>query len=249
MFLRYIDFLFVPFRNIRNKWLKAKTVKGNVKMEVGRVKSHGKRVKGYAGKAKGYAGKAQEKAGAARDQAGQIQGQVAGQGGGQVAQEAPVNPPQIVAKGFIFKKHFCGACSQQLDKSWDHCPYCAQTAAPPPAAGAPKTQAFMVDAAGTSGHMQLLGWLVPLSGAQKGELFTLSPVSQIGTEPTCNVVLTDQFMSSIHAEIKAEGGRWILRDLGSTNGTFVNDQRIDQRELVDNDVVKFGQSPAKFKSL
>ncbi len=244
MFIKYIDFIFVPFRSVRNKWLKAKSVKGNIRVDMQRMKSHGNRAKGYANQAGGIAGKA-------TGAAGKVEGQVAGASeAGQVQEVQAVNPPQIVKKGFIFKKHFCGNCSQRLDKSWDQCPYCAQAstgAAPPP--GSPKTQAFMVDASGASGHMQLLGWLVPLTGPQKGELFTLSPVSSVGTEQTCNVVLNDQFMSAHHAEIKAEAGRWMLRDLGSTNGTYVNDQRIDQRELVDNDVVKFGQSPAKFKSL
>lgn len=232
MFLRYVDFIFVPFRRIRAKWVKGQSIKGNVKMDVSRAKNYGKRAKGYAGQAQAHAGKAQEHAGAAQG----------------ATQGATMNPPPILAKGFIFKKHYCGQCEQQLDKSWDHCPYCAQAAANAPSTGA-KTQAFMVDHSGASGHMQLLGWLVPLDGAQRGELYTLAPVSQIGTDAACTVVLQDAYMSSHHAEVKAEGGVWVLRDLGSTNGTFVNDQRIDQRELVDNDVVKFGQCSAKFKTL
>jgi pSer/pThr/pTyr-binding forkhead associated (FHA) protein len=40
-----------------------------------------------------------------------------------------------------------------------------------------------------------------------------------------------------------------LRDLGSTNGTYVNDRRVDQHELVDNDFVQFGKSLVKFKTL
>ncbi len=232
MFLRYLDFIFVPFRNIRSKWVRAKGIKGNIKVDVNRVKSMGNRAKGYAGKAQGYATEAKQTPGQA-----------------QVQEAATMNPPQIVSKGLIFKKHFCSQCNHLLEKTWDHCPFCAQQAAKAAPVAGPKTQAIQLDSAGTSGHMQLLGWVIPLSGPQKGELYTLSPVSSVGTDPACNVYLTDQFMSSQHAEIKAEGGRWILRDLGSTNGTFVNDERIDQRELVDNDVIKFGQSPAKFKSL
>jgi pSer/pThr/pTyr-binding forkhead associated (FHA) protein len=97
--------------------------------------------------------------------------------------------------------------------------------------------------------MQLLGWIVPLQGPQKGELFTLAPVTTIGTDPKSTVVLNDKFMSSKHAEIKAEGGVWILKDLGSTNGTYVNNKRIDKHELVDNDFIKFGSALVKFKSL
>jgi len=56
-------------------------------------------------------------------------------------------------------------------------------------------------------------------------------------------------MSGQHAEIKAENGMWILRDKGSTNGTYVNNRRVDRHELVDNDFIKFGQAMCKFKSL
>ncbi|MGE3546424.1 MAG: FHA domain-containing protein, partial [Kofleriaceae bacterium] len=148
--------------------------------------------------------------------------------------------------GILFKKRFCTQCEQQLDKSWDSCPFCAQRAqqlaAVPQAAH--KTQALVSD-----GGMQLLGWIVALEGPHRGELFTLSPVTTIGTDPACTVRLQDQFMSSKHAEIKAENGVWILRDTGSTNGTYVNNKRVDRHELVDNDFVKFGSAQLKFKSL
>jgi len=165
------------------------------------------------------------------------------------------NPtPPIRTSGFWFwKKKFCTQCEQQLDKSWDACPYCAQIAqqavAAPAKLQALKTQAFVLDAQGGPGSMQLLGWIIPLQGPQKGELFTLQPVTIIGTDPKCNIVLQDKFMSSKHAEIKAENGMWVLRDSGSTNGTYVNNKRIDRHELVDNDFVKFGSAMLKFKSL
>lgn len=156
------------------------------------------------------------------------------------------NPP-IKTVGFFRRRKVCTQCNQQLDKTWDSCPYCAQAAGQQQQPAGLKTQAFMID--GSGGSRQLLGWLVPVDGPQRGELYTLAPLSVIGTDPTCNVVLSDQFMSSRHAEIKAEGGLWVLHDLGSTNGTYVNDQRVDQRELVDNDFIRFGQSVVKFKSL
>jgi two-component system NtrC family sensor kinase len=112
-----------------------------------------------------------------------------------------------------------------------------------------KTQAFMMDSQGAASTMQLLGWIIPLQGAQRGELFTLQPVTKIGTDPKSTIVLTDKFMSTNHAEIKAEGGLWILRDAGSTNGTYVNNKRVDRHELVDNDFIKFGSAMLKFKSL
>jgi hypothetical protein len=164
-----------------------------------------------------------------------------------------INPnPPIKLVGLIFKKKVCTQCEQQLDSTWDACPYCQEAAAQAAAANQKpmKTQAFMIDAAGGGGGMQLLGWIVPIQGPQRGELFALSPQTVIGKDPaTCTIVLQDGFMSGKHAEIKAEGGLWVLTDLKSTNGTFVNDKKVDKHELVDNDVVTFGKCTVKFKSL
>jgi hypothetical protein len=202
-------------------------------------------------------GRAQQMPGQPAPQA-QVRGQMPGQMPraqmpGQMPANMPVamNPnPPIKTVGFFRRRKICTQCTTELDKTWDSCPYCAQAAqSGAPAAAAPKahkTQAFMVDGGSTR---QLLGWLVPIDGPQRGELYTLSQQSTIGTEPTCQVVLTDQYMSTKHAEIKVEKGAWIVRDLGSTNGTYVNDQRISQRELVDGDFIRFGQSVTKFKSL
>jgi hypothetical protein len=152
----------------------------------------------------------------------------------------------VVTGALWWKKYLCAQCGQQLDKTWDRCPYC-MGAAPP--VGALRTQAIMLDAAGTGNGLQLCGWLVALKGPQRGELFTLEPVSSVGTDAGCTVVLADQYMSSRHCEIRAEGGTWMLRDLKSTNGTYVNDKRIEQHELVDSDFLRLGQVVLKFKSL
>lgn len=256
MFLKYIDFIFQPFRAIRNKWLGVKSIQGSIQGDVNRAKAMGSSVKYQANQAQQYVGGAGQQG---QQQGAQMQGQPGMQGppGMPGAPGAPAGPnpnPPIRTTGFwIFAKKFCSQCEQQLDKSWDACPYCAQIAAQAQAAPAKlqalKTQAFVLDSTGGPGSMQLLGWLVPLQGPQKGELFTLQPNTTIGTDPKSTVVLQDKFMSSKHAEIKAENGIWVLRDSGSTNGTYVNNKRIDRHELVDNDFVKFGQAMLKFKSL
>ncbi len=251
MFFRYLEPILKPFRSARNKVVKVKTVKGNIKMDVKRVGRMGKNVQNMGKDAAGKVNKVSGQAKQAQGQAQQVQGQMPGMPPG--APAAPgmppgaINPnPEVKKVGLFGRKKVCTQCGQELHKSWDACPYCAQ--ASQQAAPAQKTMAFMIDTAGGPA-MQMLGWIVPVKGPQRGQLFTLAPVSVVGTEPDCTVVLTDQYMSSKHAEIKAEGGTWVLRDLGSTNGTFVNDKRIDQHELIDNDFVKFGQSLVKFKSL
>ncbi len=270
MIWRYFEPLLAPFRKARSSGVKAKNIKGNARVEANRVKGYGKLGKNKAKAAKDKAGQAKGQAGEAGAQGQEMaaQAQVGGAPPGQAApppaggvtqQTAPPaggapgaqgsSPasakPGIAKVGLFRRKHVCEQCSNEVPKDWDHCPHCAQVAA----AANKRTQAFMVDVAGAGAGIQMLGWLVPVQGAQRGELYTLAPQSVIGTEPTCTVVLTDPYMSSRHAEIRAENGVWILQDMGSTNGTFVNNNRIDQHELVDNDFVTFGQTLVKFKSL
>jgi hypothetical protein len=257
MFLKYFDFIFAPFRAIRSTIVGVQTTKGNIQADINRSKAMGQQVKGAVGQAQDFNNKVNAAAGQPNAQGGQVmqQGQGMPAAPGQLPPGTPNPNPPIRAKGFwIFKKKFCTQCEQQLDKSWDACPYCAQIAVQAVAAAQPqkqalKTQAFVMDATGGPGSTQLLGWIVPLQGPQRGELFTLSPTTIIGTDPKCNVCLNDKFMSSKHAEIKAENGVWVLRDSGSTNGTYVNNRRIDRHELVDNDFIKFGSAMLKFKSL
>ncbi len=284
MFLKYLDFVFAPFRMAYNKFIGVKNIHGNIKVDINRAKALKNRGKNFAGQVNQFNQKLNAHGQAVNDQGQpvdpqgqpippgqqQMQGQQPQQGaqmqqGQQPGMPGPPgmpgapppgvpnpNPPIRIKGWWIFKKKFCTQCEQQLDKSWDACPYCAQIAQQviaAPAKQALKTQAFVLDAQGGPGSMQLLGWLVPLQGPQKGELFTLAPVTTIGTDPKCTVILQDKFMSSNHAEIKAEHGMWVLRDAGSTNGTYVNNKRIDRHELVDNDFVKFGSAMLKFKAL
>jgi hypothetical protein len=267
MFLKYIDFIFVPFRAIQNKIVGVKNIKGSIQVDINRAKGIAGRSKQAVASAGQYNQKLnqwgqpqpQQQGAQMQQQAGQPPGMpgappgMPGMPPGMPGMPQGPNPnPPIITRGFwIFKKKFCSQCEQQLDKSWDACPYCQQIAQQVVAAPATKakTQAFVLDSMGGPGSLQLLGWIIPLQGSQRGELFTLSPISTIGTDPKCTVVLNDKFMSSKHAEIKAENGVWVLRDSGSTNGTYVNNRRIDRHELVDNDFIKFGSAMLKFKSL
>ena len=71
----------------------------------------------------------------------------------------------------------------------------------------------------------------------------------MGTAADADVVLTDAYMSSRHATIRHENGRFMLIDLDSTNGSFVNGERITKHELFDNDRIRVGRTELKFKSL
>jgi pSer/pThr/pTyr-binding forkhead associated (FHA) protein len=82
------------------------------------------------------------------------------------------------------------------------------------------------------------------SGARAGasERFEKSIVS-IGRHPMNDLRFDankDIDVSGRHAELRSVGGRHVLHDIGSTNGTFVNGQRITEQELADGDLIMFG---------
>jgi hypothetical protein len=96
----------------------------------------------------------------------------------------------------------------------------------------------------------VVGWLVAVNGALKGHDFRLRDgKNMIGTAADADVVLTDQFMSSRHAVIRHEDGVFIIVDLDSTNGTYVNDSRVSKEEIIDNDRVRLGRTELRFKAL
>jgi pSer/pThr/pTyr-binding forkhead associated (FHA) protein len=48
----------------------------------------------------------------------------------------------------------------------------------------------------------------------------------VGRSPSCDCVLPEDCVSRCHAELRRDGERWFLRDLGSSNGTRVNGVRV-----------------------
>ncbi|MFP5351782.1 MAG: FhaA domain-containing protein [Actinomycetota bacterium] len=69
----------------------------------------------------------------------------------------------------------------------------------------------------------------------------------IGRLSTCDVVLADSNVSRRHAELRREGSRWLLVDLGSTNGTLVNGKLAREHPLEDGDRLSFGTSEMVFE--
>jgi FHA domain/Domain of unknown function (DUF1707) len=62
----------------------------------------------------------------------------------------------------------------------------------------------------------------------------------IGRSSSCQIVLGDDTVSRRHAELRFEDGRWLLRDLGSSNGTYVNGRWVTEAEVRAGDVIHFG---------
>ncbi len=68
----------------------------------------------------------------------------------------------------------------------------------------------------------------------------------LGREPGCDILLDDLGTSRRHARIRREGDGYIVEDLGSKNGTVVNDSRCESAPLSDGDVVLLGAVRVRF---
>jgi len=139
-----------------------------------------------------------------------------------------------------------------LEPSWDQCPYCAQQqqsrAGGPP--NADKTVAIrMTD---IQEPLDVVGWVVALNGKHRGQDFRLhTGKNVVGTAADCDIVITDPYLSAHHATIRHNNtdGTFVIIDIDSTNGTFLNGKRISKDELIDNDTIRLGRTEFKFKAL
>jgi len=85
--------------------------------------------------------------------------------------------------------------------------------------------------------------LFVIQGRDQGTRFQLEEsVHTIGRTHNNSVRLHDTEISRAHAELTRRGDHYVLNDLGSSNGTFVNGQPTTERELVSGDQIQFGKS-------
>jgi two-component system cell cycle response regulator len=101
-----------------------------------------------------------------------------------------------------------------------------------------------------SGDMQAVLVLVYPPGPNLGRRFPLEKESHVvGRQDTCDVPIGEDAVSRQHARVFREGLVWQVEDLGSTNGSFVNDQRLQRpTPLRDGDMLRFGTAILKFLS-
>ncbi len=86
-----------------------------------------------------------------------------------------------------------------------------------------------------------------LTDQNSGRVYSLNAATiVIGRENSCNVVLPDVNASRQHAQITYSDGLWVLSDLGSTNGTFVNNLEIATREIHPGDIITVGVTKLAF---
>lgn len=125
------------------------------------------------------------------------------------------NPPEST---------FCSSCGSVLDRLDDHTVTLAKT---DPLQDAPGAGDDVVV------HMSALAddaaTLVVRNGAQAGTALSLSAeLTRLGRHPESEISLDDITVSRRHAEISRTPAGYVVRDAGSLNGTYVNQQRIEE---------------------
>ena len=77
--------------------------------------------------------------------------------------------------------------------------------------------------------------------------FRLDGAVTVGRETACEVLLGSPTVSRRHALVAPDGEGWLVRDLGSGNGTFLDGRRVDEARLPTGVAVRFGSVPAWFE--
>jgi FHA domain/zinc-ribbon domain len=84
--------------------------------------------------------------------------------------------------------------------------------------------------------------VIRAGGGRTGDAFPLDrPQTTIGRSPECDIFLDDVTVSRRHAVVSHGEAAFVIEDLGSLNGTFLNRSRIDRSELESGDEVQIGK--------
>jgi two-component system cell cycle response regulator len=124
----------------------------------------------------------------------------------------------------------------------------------PPDESTDKTTVLLGDQSTLKAELQKAkeqeGCLIIIRGTPQGNRFFLTaPEMSIGRDPAAEISVADQSISRKHAKVTKEGANVRLTDLGSANGTFVNDKRVPPGSsviLAKEDMVKLGNTILKF---
>jgi hypothetical protein len=147
----------------------------------------------------------------------------------------------------------CAACGAVLAEGEPTCPSCG---APTMSATGALTLTSLATAAPIvleSGPVPTVGSnpaldlphgsmaLMVVRGSDEGRRIVLETTTIIGRAHDSGVFLDDVTVSRNHVELTHDGQAWVLRDLGSLNGTYVNRRRVDSVTLAAGDEVQVGK--------
>jgi len=138
------------------------------------------------------------------------------------------NPPESL---------FCSACGTALDTLSDHTITLSKVDPLQDAVGAGDDVQVDLGDLPAEGAV-----LIVRSGAQAGATFLLAdPLTRLGRHPDSEIMLDDITVSRRHADIERTPSGYVARDAGSLNGTYVNQERIDESPLHQGDELQVGK--------
>src|SRR5688572_3603251 len=92
--------------------------------------------------------------------------------------------------------------------------------------------------------------IIIVSGSLSGSRFGLSPGhTEVGRSPACTVALPDSEVAWRHCVVQQEDGRYVLRDLNTSGGTYVNGMRVTTQSLENGDQISIGDSVLVFSDV
>lgn len=89
--------------------------------------------------------------------------------------------------------------------------------------------------------------LVIINGEETGTAFMLKSTTSMGRAESNTVPLKDAKISRQHAQIQKQGNEYVIVDLNSSNGTYVNGQRIEEHVLSNGDEIQIGDFILQFQ--
>jgi len=129
--------------------------------------------------------------------------------------------------------NFCSSCGAPLEAGDD------TTITFSPVAGEPGEDDVSVQLPDLG---EGVGILVVKRGPNAGSKYRLEQeVTRVGRHPDSDIFLDDVTVSRRHAEFAQRGDSYVVRDVGSLNGTYVNRERIDEVDLINGDEVQIGK--------
>lgn len=90
--------------------------------------------------------------------------------------------------------------------------------------------------------------LVVESGEETGHRYTVGPLCILGRLKSCDVPVKDNKASRNNTKIRLQDGAWTVEDLQSSNGTYLNEERITSAPLNDGDRIRIGKTVFRFET-